>query len=319
MGFPTSSTALPHRLLTYPVDTIEDDSVGSTIPAFPCPKPTPVTDSPPILITTSDRLIDTSLPHQANWTTMTTSPRPLPNGLRPHTTMIHDMLPPQSIRLIGKTPVVTIMDKYDHPNEPIDHDPPTVSYPSPTEPNYYVPLIDPPTPSTLADSITHKLLDRIIRDTVTNDTPQHTAPPQNPPHTTKCATSNTRQHNDPTGPTSPNPNPPTQSDETTNQEHGNSNDDPANDSTDDHTDRNNDDEQPTKRTKTTNDQDDDTQEFSLRIPNERSVTDTVYQITAHLFHKLNHGETLQFVHSNNTTTCVSRAFGTDGQTPDRTK
>ena len=45
MGFPTPSTASPNGLLTYPLDTIDEDSVGSTIPAFPWPANTPATEN----------------------------------------------------------------------------------------------------------------------------------------------------------------------------------------------------------------------------------------------------------------------------------
>lgn len=67
---------------------------------------------------------------------------------------------------------------------------------------------------------------------------------------------------------------------------------------------NDEDEQPTKRTKTatdTTDPIDDTQEFSLWIPLERSVTDTVYQLIAQMFRKLSNDKTLQFIHSNKST------------------
>ena len=45
MGFPTPSTASPNGLLTYPLDTIDEDSVGSTIPASPWPTDTPATEN----------------------------------------------------------------------------------------------------------------------------------------------------------------------------------------------------------------------------------------------------------------------------------
>ena len=45
MGFPTPSTASPNGLLTYPLDTIDGDSVRLTIPAFPWPANTPATEN----------------------------------------------------------------------------------------------------------------------------------------------------------------------------------------------------------------------------------------------------------------------------------
>ena len=184
MGFPTSSIASPHSLLTYTLDTIDEDSIGSTIPAFPRSKPTPVTDSPPILVTTSDRIIDTSSTVTPNWTTKTANnPSTLPTGTRTHTTVIHEMNPAHSIRLRGTIPIVTIMDN--NPDDPSDLEPPTEFYPSPNEPNYYVPLLEPTPPSTLAESITHPLLDSIIRDTVAHDIqPRNNNNQQtDPPHT----------------------------------------------------------------------------------------------------------------------------------------
>ena len=186
MVFSKHSTAFPDSLLTYPLDTIDEDSVGSTIPAFPCSKPTPVTDSPPILVIASDRIFDTPPPHQSNWTIMKASARTLPTGLRPHTTTVHDMLPSRSIRLIGTTPVVTIMDKYVNPEEPSDLQLPTASYPSPHEPNYYVPLLDPPPPpirqnplpTNCSTASSATLWPKIHTQTTT--TPTHRTPPSIP-------------------------------------------------------------------------------------------------------------------------------------------
>ena len=318
MGFPTPSTAFPNSLLTYPLDTIDEDSVGSTIPAFPSSKPSPVTDSPPILVITSDRLIDTSSPHQANWTTMTATPRTLPTGIRTHTTTINEMNPAHSIRLRGATPIVTIMDKSTDSDVPSDREPPTAFYPSPNEPNYYVPLLEPPTsPSTLAESITHNLLDSIIRDTVAHDTHPHTNdnPNTGPPHIAQYSTDaplTTQQL-----PSSHSDTPMNQANDNNDQPQPPHHDNNNNDTNDDRAGRNNEDEQPTKRTKTATDPIDDTQEFSLRIPHERTVTDTVYQLIAQMFRKLSNDETLQFIHSNDSTVPAPAPFDTINAFPVR--
>jgi hypothetical protein len=222
---------------------------------------------------------------------MTASLNNLPTGLRPHTTTVYDMLPSPSIRLIGSTPVVTILDKYANPDDPSALETPTAPYPSPNEPNYYVPLIDPPPPSTLAESITHHLLDRIIHDTMAQDN-----------------TTDTRKQVAPAGTTTTHQRSSSSADASTNRATGNSNEgSPAGNQTEAnaaqeaHHPPNNGDEQPTKRTRTaedTTDPTDDTQEFSLRIPLERPVTDTVFQLTDQMFRKLGPDETLQFIHSN---------------------
>ena len=307
MGFPISSNASPHSLLTYTLDTIDEDSVGSTIPAFPRSKPTPVTDSPPILVTTSDRIIDTPSTVTPNWTTKTANnPSTLPTGTRTHTTMIHEMNPAHSIRLRGTIPIVTIMDN--NPDDPSDLEPPTKFYPSPNEPNYYVPLLEPTPPSTLAESITHPLLDSIIRDTVAHDIQprnnnnQQTDPPHTAQYSTNAQSTTTQllsSHPDLNGNTA---------DDNNDQPMPPSNANNRDDHTDDRAGRNDNNEQPTKRTKTTTAPIDDIQEFSLRIPTERSVTDTVYQITAQMFQKLLHDDTLQFIHSNNTTVPAPAPF-----------
>ena len=204
------------------------------------------------------------------------------------------MNPAHSIRLRGAIPFVTIMDKPTCPDDmPANREFPA-AYPSPTEPNYYIPLLEPPTPSTMADSITHHLLDRIIHDAVAKDN-----------------TADTRKHAAPAGTTTTHPRSSPPSDTTTNRATANSNGDSpdgdhtkANDAQDAHNPHNDEDEQPTKRTKTatdTTDPIDDTQEFSLWIPLERSVTDTVYQLIAQMFRKLSNDKTLQFIHSNKST------------------
>ena len=301
MGFPTSSTAFPKSLMPYPIDTIDEDSVGSTIPAFPCSKPSSVTDSPPLLVATSDRIFGTSSTPHANWTTMTAStPSTLPPGTRTHTTTINGMNPNLSIHLRGAIPVVTIMDKPPCTNEMIhDRESPN-AYPSPTEPNYYIPLLEPSPPSTMADSITHDLLDSIIRDIMANDTHPTN---DNTPHTTPPTVQYTTE-----APPAAQQLPPNQNASTTNPANNNNERPPPpsnNNIRDEHNneraDRNNNNEQSNKRTKTATDPNDDIQEFSLRIPSERSVTDTVYQIADQMFKKLTHGETLRFLPSNNTT------------------
>ena len=280
MVFSKHSTVFPTSLMTHPLDTIDEDSIGSTIPAFPRSKPSPVTNSPPILVTTSHRLIDTSSTATANWTTMTASPRTLPCGIRTHTTTVHDMLPAHSIRIRGTTPIVTIKDHT--PDSDILLDRETQTYPCPTEPNYYVPLLDPPPPSTMVEYITHHLLDSIISDTMAQD-PAHpndnnNKPHANHPHTAQYSTtaqSTTTQL------------PSSQSDTTMNPANDN-NDQPTppsnNNTRDDHdrADRNNNNEQPNKRTKTATDPIDDIQVFSLRIPAERNLTETVYKIIEQL-------------------------------------
>ena len=239
------------------------------------------------------------------------TPSTLPPGTRTHTTTIHETNPNLSIRLRGAIPVVTIMDKPPRTSEMrTDRETPD-AYPSPTEPNYYVPLLDPPPPSTLAESITHHMLDSIIRDTLAqephpNNNNNNNNPHTDPPHTAQYSTdarSTTTQllssHPDLNGnPTNTNndPPPPPKNDNTRNDH-------------DDRTDRNNNNEQPSKRPKTTDDHEpDDIQEFSLRIPHDRTVTDTVYQLTAQMFRKISNNETLQFIHSNDRTVPAPAPF-----------
>ena len=318
MVFSKHSTVFPSSLMTYPLDAIDEDSVGSTIPAFPRSKPSPVTDSPPTLATTFNRFPETSSPTTANWTTMTASLRTLPTGLRPHTTTVNDMLPSPSVRLVGTTPVVTILDQYVNSEDSSGFDAPTV-YPSPTEPNYYVPLLDPPPPSTLAESITHHLLDSIIRDTMAQDPHPHNnnnnKPNTDPPPIVQYSTEaqSTTQH------------PPSSQTDTTMHTPDDNNDQPeppsnnntSDNNNDDRSNRNNNNEHPKKRTKTATEPNDDIQDFSLRIPAERNLTETVFKIIEQFFIKLDSNDTLQIIPTNNSTIPAPAPFDTITNFPTR--